>query len=307
MKQTIEQVIIRMNMVHKNKYDYSLFKEYKNKYQKIDIICKDHGLFIQDIGNHLYHKTGCPECGLKIRKKIDDPISKFIEVHGNFYDYSKVEYVSIKKIVNIICKLHGDFFQTPQNHLRGNGCPECGIKKMSESLKKPVVDFIKKCNEIHDELYDYSKVEYNKLSDKIIIICNKHGEFIQRAFSHQQGYGCNKCSKSKGEYRIEKFLSEHNIIFEYNKHFDDCRNKNTLPFDFYLPFYNCCIEYDGIQHYESVYYFGGDDKLKYQKKLDGIKNSWCLKNKIKLIRISYKDFQNIENILFEYLYNNKNI
>ena len=209
----------------------------------------------------------------------------------------------MKKKVKIICKLHGEFFQTPQSHLRGSGCYECGLKKMSKSLKKPIEEFIKKCNEIHDWLYDYSKVKYDKLSDKIIIVCGKHGEFIQRAFSHQQGYGCSKCSKSKGEFEIEKFLSDNNIIFQYNKHFDDCRNKNTLPFDFYLPYYNCCIEYDGIQHHESIEYFGGDSKLEYQKKLDNIKNNWCLKNKIKLIRISYKDFSNIKNILSNYLYN----
>lgn len=303
MKLTLDVVIGRMNEVHKNLYDYSFFTEYKNKYQKIDIICSDHGIFTQDIGNHLYHKTGCPSCGLKIRKKIDDPISKFIEVHGNFYDYSKTEYLSMKKKVKIICKLHGEFFQTPLSHLRGSGCYECGLKKMSKSLKKPIEEFIKKCNEIHGGLYDYSKVKYDKLSDKIIIVCGKHGEFTQRAFSHQQGYGCGKCSKSKGEIEIEKFLSDNNIIFQYNKHFDDCRNKNTLPFDFYLPYYNFCIEYDGIQHHESIEYFGGDSKLEYQKKLDNIKNNWCLKNKIKLIRISYKDFSNIKNILSKYLYN----
>ena len=69
---------------------------------------------------------------------------------------------------------------------------------------------------------------------------------------------------------------------------------------------NICIEFDGIQHYESIPYFGGTNKLIYQRKLDNIKNNWCLKNNITLLRIKYKDFSNIENILTSLLYNYKN-
>jgi very-short-patch-repair endonuclease len=207
--------------------------------------------------------------------------------------------------VEIICPEHGFFSQTPLSHLRGSGCPKCGIEKMKKSLKKPNDLFINECIEIHNNLYDYSKVSYNKLSDSIIIICKYHGEFKQRAFSHKQGYGCIKCNKSKGELKIENFLKERNIYYEYNKKFDTCKNKNILSFDFYIPNYNLCLEYDGIQHHESIDFFGGDVKLRYQKKLDNIKNKWCVDNKIDLLRISYKDFLNIENILEEKIYNIK--
>lgn len=305
MKISLEDILQKCKNIHNDKYDYSLFTNYENKNQKVDIICKIHGVFNQTIGNHLYHKTGCPKCGLVIRKKLDNPIDKFIEIHGNKYDYSNVRYESIKKKVEIICKLHGLFLQTPHTHLKGSGCYKCGISKMSDSLKKPIDIFINKCEKIHEYKYDYSEVFYEKLTDKIKIICKTHGPFYQRAFSHQQGYGCDKCNKSKGEIKIENFLINNKIYFEYNKHFDTCRNKNTLPFDFFIPSLNICIEYDGIQHYESIKYFGGDSKLRYQKKLDNVKNNWCKENKISLLRINYKDFSNIENILSNMLYNKK--
>ena len=304
-KLTKLEFIERSSIIHNNFYDYSLVIEFINKSQKVDIICKEHGAFSQEIGNHLYHKRGCRKCALSVRKKVDDPISKFREVHGEYYDYSKVEYISIKRKVLIICKEHGEFYQTPHSHIRGSGCYYCGLEKMKRSLKKPIYEFIRECNIIHSNLYDYSKVKYDKLTDKIIIICSDHGEFEQRAFSHKQGYGCSKCNKSKGEYKIEFFLLDKKINYKYNKRFDDCKNINTLPFDFYLPEFNICIEYDGIQHYEIVEHFGGQYKLDYQNKLDSIKNNWCLDNNVKLLRISYKDYNNIENILNNFLYKNK--
>jgi hypothetical protein len=299
---SLSEVLLKLKIAYDDKYDYSLFDKYENKNQKVDLICKIHGVFNQNIGNHLYHKAGCPKCGLKVRKKLYNPVLKFKEVHGDKYDYSKVDYKSIKSKVEIICIKHGSFYQTPNTHLKGSGCPKCGLINMSGKLKKPLVDFINKCKDVHDNIYDYDEVCYENLSDKIKIICKEHGVFYQRAFSHQQGYGCSRCNKSKGEKKIEYFLNKNKIYFEYNKHFETCRNKNTLPFDFFIPKMNICIEFDGIQHYESIEYFGGDDKLKYQNRLDCIKNKWCLENNILLVRISYKDFQKIENILSSILY-----
>ena len=79
--------------------------------------------------------------------------------------------------------------------------------------------------------------------------------------------------------------------------FDDCRNKNPLPFDFYLPNYNICIEFDGRQHYLPIFYFGGEKMLNYTKNNDNIKNEYCLNNNIKLVRIPYYEINDIENII----------
>lgn len=157
-------------------------------------------------------------------------------------------------------------------------------------------DFIYRSNEIHNYKYDYSLSNYNNLKDYIDIICPRHGVFSQRASYHKLG-GCPRCQNSKGEDRIEYLLNLLKIKFIRNKKFKSCKNKRVLPFDFYLPDFNLCIEYDGIQHYESIEIFGGDDKLKYQKLLDNIKNEWCINNNIDLLRISYKNYDDIENIL----------
>ena len=109
-------------------------------------------------------------------------------VHGNRYDYSKVEYADYRSEVCIICREHGEFWQKPKNHLSGYGCPICsGRKKMRTS------DFIKKARSVHGDKYDYSKAEYKGNTEKICIICQEHGEFWQRANNHLKGVGCPKC------------------------------------------------------------------------------------------------------------------
>ena len=105
------------------------------------------------------------------------------------------------------------------------------------------------------------------------------------------------CSNSKGELKISQFLQKLNIDFEYQKTFDQCLNPKTnakLKFDFYLPNYNCCIEYDGIQHFEYVQYFENKDSFKERSFRDSLKNEYCKNNNIKLIRIPYTDFNLID-------------
>ena len=112
----------------------------------------------------------------------------------------------------------------------------------------------------------------------------------------RQGYtkscGCQK--KSKGEDKIKDVLSFLNIRFIQQKTFDDLKYKSKLRFDFFLPDYNCCIEYNGIQHYQSIDFFGGRENLEEQKIKDNIKKIWCQENNIQLIEISYLDFKKID-------------
>jgi very-short-patch-repair endonuclease len=105
---------------------------------------------------------------------------------------------------------------------------------------------------------------------------------------------CPQCSnKSNGEHIIFDILKTYNISFETEKTFDDCKDILNLRFDFYLPEYNCCIEYDGKQHFNPVDYFGGEESFLKSQKRDEIKNQYCKKNNIKLIRIPYTDINNI--------------
>ena len=126
---------------------------------------------------------------------------------------------------------------------------------------------------------------------KSIIICNKHGYFEQSPSAHLNGYGCPRCKSSKGEKSVEAKLIELGIDFIFQKTFDDCRNPKTnrkLFFDFYIPKYNCCIEFDGQQHFGINLngYKLSEDFFEKQKFRDEIKNKYCRDNGIKLIKYS---------------------
>jgi very-short-patch-repair endonuclease len=226
-------------------------------------------------------------------KKIttEEFINRCKLIHGDKYDYSLTEYRTLEDKVKIICKKHGEFNQSPNNHLKGHGCSSCaGSKKLTTN------DFIYKANLIHNNKYDYSLVEYINVDTKIKIICKEHGIFKQTPYKHiNNKQGCYKCNESKGEREIRQYLNENNIRFIPQNKFTKCVDINPLPFDFYLPDYNMCIEYDGEQHYKSVEHWGGLNGLLDRQKKDKIKTDYCLINNIKLIRIKYN--QKINDIL----------
>ena len=238
-------------------------------------------------------------CGIKNRAdkqelSTDEFIKKANEIHGiGTYDYCKVNYINSQTKVEIICQKHGSFWQTSNSHLCGQGCPKC-----SGNYNQTTEGFIEKAKEIHGDKYDYSLVKYKDLKTKVTIICPKHKKFLQKPLVHLLGCGCPKCNASKGEIMVRNYLIKHEFEFEEQKRFNDCRNKRPLPFDFYIPKYNLCIEFDGQLHYMSVKYFGGDEKLNERKNNDLIKNNYCKEKGINLLRIRYDE--NVEEKLTEY-------
>lgn len=279
---------------HNDKYDYSLV-EFITTEHKIKIICHTHGIFEQKMNNHLMG-NGCPECW-KLKRNNDSFIQEAKLIHGNIYDYSELNYAGSTQTVIIGCKEHGNFEQVATTHLRGGGCPKCAIKQRNFNLKYSTDQFIIISKKLHGDKYDYSLVDYEYNTDKVTIICPKHGKFEQKPNIHLQGSGCPMCKQSRGEEKITQFLTKNNVKFIYQKGFDDCRNVNRLFFDFYLPDSNMCIEFDGKQHYEINEYFGGIKSFIELQKRDEIKNEYCLNNNIKLHRIRYDD--NIEEKLNE--------
>lgn len=143
-----DEFIREAQSIHHNKYDYSKV-EYVNNKTKVCIICPEHGEFSQTPSDHLNGK-GCPQCAGNVRCDKDTFIEKAKHIHNDRYDYSKVEYVNAHTKVCIICPEHGEFWQTPNNHLNGNGCPLCKNRKIGDGLRDTVEDFTKKSNEIHD-------------------------------------------------------------------------------------------------------------------------------------------------------------
>ena len=283
--------------IYGDKYDYSKV-DYINNKTPITITCPIHGEFNQFPYNHILR--GCPKCGLKNMKdkktkNLDNFIKDSIKIHGDKYDYSKVNYEGSNTPVEIICSRHGEFLQTPSNHLIGSGCQKCANENQSKQKKLTNNDFIKKSHEIHGDKYDYSKVNYLHSHQKVEIICPKHGMFQQNASSHMKGSGCPICSESKGEKLVRDILLRKNISSIPQHQFNDCTNEikgrhcRKLTFDFYLPKYNACIEYDGQQHFEPIVGWGGNGEENFVKrlKLDKIRDQYCKQNRINLIRIPY--------------------
>lgn len=293
--------IEKSKVIHSNFYSYDKVI-YHNARTNVRITCPTHGDFDQLPYNHLSGK-GCPICGInRLKEKFSKSREKFIEEsrqkHGDKYDYSVVDYKNDSTKVEILCPEHGSFYQRPNKHLRGSGCPSCRTKNSANTFRKKYSEFFpERSNKIHNNKYDYSQVDYKNNIENVKIVCPTHGVFSQRPSNHLLGKGCLKCAQSHGERKIETYLINHDINFETQKKFDDCINKIKLSFDFWLIDHNILIEFDGEQHYKPVGYRGGVEKLEYTIKCDNIKNDYCLKKGIKLIRISYKDISDIDHIL----------
>lgn len=305
---TSSEFIEKAIMVHGNRYDYSETSYGQNNRTKITIICPVHGRFLQSPNNHLDCKTGCPICSNNVKLTTKTFITKAHKIHGNRYDYSKTVYGNNNsdKVI-IICKIHGVFSQTPANHIGlHQGCPTC-----ANNVRLSTKEFIIKAKKTHGNKYIYSKVEYGKNNmKKVTIICKKHGEFTQRPANHLFGAGCPKCNRSRGERKIEKFLSIKKIHYESEKSFPDCINphckdkRGKLKFDFYLPHQNMLIEYDGKQHFKVNACIKGRHtvnsvELKETKYRDMLKTEYALRNGFKLLRIKYTQFNLIDALLSE--------
>lgn len=308
-KLTREEYIERVDKIHNGKYDYSE-TEYRGGKEKITVICPTHGIFKCNPSDHLHNKSGCPKCagcGYYGEDANDYFISRAKIIHSGKYNYSKVNYINAKDKIIITCPIHGDFLQKPNNHLEGSGCPSCGVEEGRDKRKASSNEIIDNLKIIHNNRYEYPEQGEISLNSKfkIRVICPIHGEFKQNIINHYyRGNGCEKCGNnkiSKGEERIEKFLLEKNIEHIREAVFEECINPKTnrkLPFDFYLPKHNICIEYDGRQHFEeNPYYRIGSKELMEIQLKDTIKNDFCRNKGIDLIRISYLEFNKITNII----------
>jgi len=208
--------IEKANKIHNNKYDYSKVNYVNNKTEVI-IKCPEHNIFKQPPNSHLTG-YGCGKCG-KCFMNTNYFIEKAKKIHGDKYNYSKVNYVNNETNVVIICNVHDEFLQNVNNHLRGNGCPKCSRCFMDKNY------FIEKANKIHNNKYDYSKVDYINTNTKVIILCSIHGNFLQSPDKHLQKRGCKKCQydvlKKQLTKSNENFIKDailiHGNKYDYSK------------------------------------------------------------------------------------------
>jgi hypothetical protein len=236
-------------------------------------------------------------------KKVttEDFILKSKKVHKDKFDYSLTKYVNSKTKVKVICPSHDVFEVIPYDHINGRGgCPICRPKLIAEKHQYNSSHFIEKAIGVHKGKYQYSLTDYKNYNTKIKIICPKHGVFEQVPYYHLLGSGCPNCCISKGELMIKDYLDTLGVKYIQQHSFEGCKDKIALRFDFYVPDYNVCIEYDGIQHHKPIKAWGGKKSFDLNKKRDEIKSKFCLKKKITLIRINYDNKIDIESIFKPY-------
>lgn len=190
---TQEEIIARAVSVHGSKYSYDKLV-YVNRRTKFIITCPLHGDFEQRASNHIYDGHGCPKCAiLSTYVTQEDFITRAKAVHQDTYDYSRTKYVGSNSLMTIVCTTHGPFTQAANVHLKGHGCPLCGVVQRTLTME----DFYIRCQERHGDMYDYSQTHFSGAAKSISIICKQHGAFTQRASDHMKGHGCPQCAACK--------------------------------------------------------------------------------------------------------------
>lgn len=221
-KLTIDEFIEKSRNKHGNKYDYSEIIYHDNK-TPIHIICPKHGVFLQRPDKHMQGQ-GCPLCSKTKKNTLESFIKQAKQIHNNYYDYSKTQYINNRTKLLIVCPEHGEFWQTPKNHIKGQGCPICS-KSKTKTKKYTTETFINAAKQIHGDRYDYSETDYVDMTTKVKIICPEHGVFYQTPYLHLKGSGCKQCacdtlglSKRKNtEQFIEEAKKIHGDKYDYSK------------------------------------------------------------------------------------------
>ena len=269
------------------KNEYSIIGDYKgaNKYT-LFIHNKCGEKFVTTPDNFMYKNCRCKKCRNDRKAKSPDEFRKeFEKIGGSEYKQLSPYIRSHSKIKVKHTKCGTTYMVTPKDFLKGERCPVCNgnIKKSTEEFRK--------------EVYTLTDGEYilvSRYKNNYTQVSIKHKKcghtYKVRPHDFLSGNRCPYCRESKGEKLVEKFLCENKIEYEQQKCFPKCSTglKNSfLRFDFYLPGYNALIEYDGIQHFKPIEWFGGTKSLKRQEYRDSLKNSYASKNKITLLRIPY--------------------
>ena len=297
------------NFVKENSKCELLEKEYKNYNTYMNFKCECGNFFKTTFKQFKdMNKRQCNVCGRKNANKNRTYNINYVKQYCNDVGLKLLSdaYTNCKEKLLVECEC-GEIFESSFDSIKNSNkikCDKCTGRGYFEKDKpannlKTTNDFINQLNKVTDEFilldeYIDAKTPLRFKHIKCGRICYKTPDNILNKFR-----GCPYCIESKGERKIRNFLEENNIHFEPQKKFKDCKDKRELPFDFYIPSFNLCIEYDGEQHFKEILVF--KNNLENIKLHDNIKTKFCLKHKINLLRISYKQFNNIEHILSDML------
>ena len=254
--------------------------------------------------------AGCVICAKKnvgenFLKSHEEFISEMAIIHPDITITS--QYVNSQTKIGCRCEICGHSWSTKPSHLSsGHGCPMCGFNKISNERRKPQEQFEKELNEINSYIKIISS--YTTCHDKITCECLLCGYKWENTPGHLlRGEGCPVCTISTGERNIRQYLDKHCIKFLAQYKFDDLVGVNggKLSYDFYLPLHYTLIEFQGEQHERPVDFFGGKEKFKDQQEHDRRKKTYALSHGYNFLEISYKDINNVDDILNNFFNNLK--
>lgn len=266
--------------------------------------CLIHDIIWDATPSTIQKGCGCYKCGEeKIKEALCKTQEKYIKEVEIINPYITVlgKYINNNTPILHRCEIHNiEWNARPCNILFGNGCKECRKEKIREKLTKTHEEYtedLEKSNPFVEVVEFYLGV-----CTPILHKCKIHNIIWKMTPQVAlRGTRCPACTESHGERQIRLWLEINGIEYIYQQPFSDCRDIKPLPFDFYLPVFNKCIEYDGIQHFEPIEFFGGQKAFEICIKHDNIKNEYCKNNDIPLLRISY--LKNVEEELNNFLFN----
>lgn len=301
--------IEKANLKHRILYNYDRVPEIINtqKKQRIEIGCPDCNNYWNVRYDQFLTGTNCPNCTPTGRNvtTFEEFLRGAREKHGDKYDYSKVEYKTLKDDITIICPFHEEFTQIASNHLFRSGCPQCAID--DQTMKTS--EFLELASDILDAFEFHIEGDYLPATKEFKIKCKKCGHVFPKdrrgILNHPI---CPNCSIKSytGENKIKKFLNEKEIVFFFRKTYPDLRDVDLLSYDFYIPSLELLIEYNGIQHYKWVKFFQPTIEHFYKQQLhDKMKLDYAIKNVINFEIIHYKE--NVEERMIEILQKYTNV
>ena len=292
-----------------------LLKEYvtqdvgtNKKRGRLQFECKIDGHIWETSFDAIKRTNGCPRCAGKAKYTIED-VAEYVHNNTKCRLLSK-EYINTKAKIKLLCHC-GNEFETTFYQIIGRGikqCSDCSHKNAGLKRRKSHEQYVAEVEATSNGKYKVVG-KYTNQRTKIKIMCNDCNYKWMVLPAHiLTGQGCPNCNESIGEKAVAGWLRTNGIEYKREYRFIDCKHKKTLPFDFYLPEYRACIEYDGELHYNPARY--SENKAKMKSKLaetqrnDKIKTTFCLSSGIPLLRIPYTEYGSINTRLKNFISEN---
>lgn len=295
--------------------EYTVLRVYKKAKDKTRMKHNKCGYEYEVTPDNFKRGKRCKKCSINIVKSktsfnINIFKDKVYSLVGNEYEVVDTNYTNARTPVKMMHNICGNKFDVRPYHFtkeNGTRCPKCSYARVGFNKRKSTEDFALEVECVTNDEYEVVGDYINAITEIDILHKSCNNIYSVKPNAFLSGNRCNKCkvSVSNGEKLIINFLESNGVKFIYQYSFDDCRNKNSLPFDFAIlndtDKVEFLVEYDGRQHFEPIEFWGGEKEFKRIQMHDNIKNSYCEDNNIKLIRIPYWKYENIESILSEIL------